>query len=1065
MMLYMQIRKKILVIFSLIIFLFLSVTSGAQQNTSRTNRYIFLPKQSKLVQTGGIAGVNRTYIVQGQFALTIDSQAAAASFAQVDANAVDDSQFQRTLDPNEVFAMTLLAGTVLNDTTVKFTGLAADGSKVSITATLQDDLVQLVAETVPPPNSADFFTFTMNTIAQRKYAGGTGEPNQPYQISTAEQMNHIGSDPNDWDKHFKLITDIDLAQYTGTQFNIIKLFTGVFDGNCHTVLNFTYTSNNETYVGIFGSIENGVVKDLILNCPNINLPWRFIGSLAGYLSSSKIENCHVLGGSVSGINFVGGLAGGTYDSEISNSSFQGSVYGGSGVGGLVGSAQAGPDTERGNIIKCYFMGEVSGSSGVGGLVGSSFRAKVIDCNVIANVSGKNIVGGLIGKQQVGEAKKCITSGSVSGIDEVGGLCGSNNGFIESCYTTADISGVQDVGGFTGQNGVNYGDVIFPGYIYDSYSRGNVAGQENVGGFVGYNDYFGTIYNCYSDGRVSGTTETGGLVGKNSNGDVINSFWDIQTSGWETSAGGVGKTTAQMLDPNTFITARWDLVGEIRNGTHEIWQMPEEGGSPVLAILNGYTLPLLKGMGTPEDPYLISDVMELGAIINYSRFAHYRLTNSIDLSDINWSVAVIAPNSNRYAFGGFFDGNGYTISNLSINGERYLGLFGIIGEGAEVRNLGVVDVNIIGSNEYIGGLSGANYGTLIQCYSSGIISGTARFVGGLVGDNRGDVIQCYSTCEVSSIVSYKGGLVGSSYGTIVHCYSTGLVTGSPRGYAGGLVGSGFDSNIDHSFWDIETSGQTISAGGAGRTTAQMQSADTFLDAGWDFIGETVNGPNDIWWILDGRDYPRLWWQLPEDNFNDGKVGPLWFEYEMAPDVTWLREINGRLQVYTSGQTEDVDAFYVCNGWRLDTTKPFAISIDFHFSKVGIGNGRLTLGLFPTLDQPLDKWAELEAGNFDNEPFYLYEVRNGEWVEEKVVERFLNDGILYISYDPISDELYFSEIGYGKQKAIWTVKGLIHEGWHSDSLYLTIGGGSQDGITLSGNDAWLDNFKIDDGAILQ
>jgi len=40
---------------------------------------------------------------------------------------------------------------------------------------------------------------------------------------------------------------------------------------------------------------------------------------------------------------------------------------------------------------------------------------------------------------------------------------------------------------------------------------------------------------------------------------------------------------------------------------------------------------------------------------------------------------------------------------------------------------------------------------------------------------------------------------------------------------------------------------------------MQMAQTFLDAGWDFVGETANGTDDIWWIPEGKDYPRLWWE--------------------------------------------------------------------------------------------------------------------------------------------------------------------------------------------------------------
>jgi hypothetical protein len=60
--------------------------------------------------------------------------------------------------------------------------------------------------------------------------------------------------------------------------------------------------------------------------------------------------------------------------------------------------------------------------------------------------------------------------------------------------------------------------------------------------------------------------------------------------------------------------------------------------------------------------------------------------------------------------------------------------------------------------------------------------------------------------------------------------------------------------------METSGQDTSVWGTGKTTAEMQTKSTFTDAGWDFVDETANGTEDIWWIDEGRDYPRLWWEL-------------------------------------------------------------------------------------------------------------------------------------------------------------------------------------------------------------
>jgi hypothetical protein len=40
---------------------------------------------------------------------------------------------------------------------------------------------------------------------------------------------------------------------------------------------------------------------------------------------------------------------------------------------------------------------------------------------------------------------------------------------------------------------------------------------------------------------------------------------------------------------------------------------------------------------------------------------------------------------------------------------------------------------------------------------------------------------------------------------------------------------------------------------------MQTTVTFLNAGWDFVGETANSTEDIWWINEGQDYPRLYWE--------------------------------------------------------------------------------------------------------------------------------------------------------------------------------------------------------------
>lgn len=81
-------------------------------------------------------------------------------------------------------------------------------------------------------------------------------------------------------------------------------------------------------------------------------------------------------------------------------------------------------------------------------------------------------------------------------------------------------------------------------------------------------------------------------------------------------------------------------------------------------------------------------------------------------------------------------------------------------------------------------------------------------------------------------------------------------------ASGLVGQNWWHVLDvlHCFWDAQVCGVADSTqGGIPKTTAEMQTASTFLEAGLDFVGEPANGTDDIWLILEGQDYPRLWWE--------------------------------------------------------------------------------------------------------------------------------------------------------------------------------------------------------------
>ena len=301
--------------------------------------------------------------------------------------------------------------------------------------------------------------------------------------------------------------------------------------------------------------------------------------------------------------------------------------------------------------------------------------------------------------------------------------------------------------------------------------------------------------------------------------------------------------------------------------------------PVLIVLCLIGLPAHAkyggGSGTADDPYQIATAADLIALgddpSDYDK--HFILTADIDL-DPNlpggkvFDDVIIAPL--RYAprgwatplFGGIFDGRNHTIRNLTIAGSGYLGLFGGLDIGAAIVNLGLEGVDIDSTAGDAGSLAGWNEGGITNCFSTGVVHALAR-VGGLVGWNLSRIRNCYSTGAVSGLAGV-GGLVGenSNLGTIANCYSAGVVSGNSPA-CGGLIGMGILSDVLASFWDIQVSGQTTTSGaGIGKTTAEMQTAGTFLEAGWDFAGETKNGTEDIWWIDEGKDYPRLWWEAAQ-----------------------------------------------------------------------------------------------------------------------------------------------------------------------------------------------------------
>ncbi|MGD0785896.1 MAG: GLUG motif-containing protein [Sedimentisphaerales bacterium] len=444
------------------------------------------------------------------------------------------------------------------------------------------------------------------------YSGGNGTPAAPYQIANVHDLLTLANTVADYNKCFIQTADINMAgraspiaiiaASTGTYSSFEgTVFSGTFDGNDHKITHFTINGgSNISYLGLFGRIDGGSVKNLGLENFSVSGTYLYIGGLAGRSLHGNITNCYSTG-TVSGSSnstYIGGLVGSnSTGNSITNCYSTGAVSGASGsseIGGLAGvnsssgsiwdcystgtvsgSLQVGDlaGYNSGTISNCYSTGAVSGNYGsiyTGGLVGYNYSGSITNCYSAGAVSGSGIVGGLVGyNYSGGSISNCYSTGVVSGSSYIGGLAGYNYGNISDCFSTGAIGGRNYIGGFTGINDSN---------ITNCYSTGAVSGDSNsldIGGLAGRH-HQGHISNCYSIGAVSGSSNVGGLVGDINSGTVSASFWDVNSSGQAASAGGTGKTTAEMKTLSTFTSAGWDFVDETVNGPNDVWRMCVDG---------------------------------------------------------------------------------------------------------------------------------------------------------------------------------------------------------------------------------------------------------------------------------------------------------------------------------------------------------------------------------------------------------------------------------------------------------------------------------------------------------
>ncbi|HML75411.1 MAG TPA: hypothetical protein PKB02_13050, partial [Anaerohalosphaeraceae bacterium] len=271
------------------------------------------------------------------------------------------------------------------------------------------------------------------------------------QIANKQDLLTMAAAIEDYDKHFILTADIDLAGQRFTTAVIARdmdasdrnfqgaSFRGTFDGRGHSIMNLTINNYNGDYVGLFGG-NGGTIKNLTLTHAMVRGDW-YAGLLVGD-NWGTISHCFVYG-SIDADELVGGIAAvntGVIERCYANCD----VYGTDTCGVAIGQ-------NYGQIYLCSAKGSVGGIWEIGGLVGENLEwGSIRDCYSMALVacrqggSPSKGAGGLVGNNNGGTISGCYSAGKVISetvFASLGGLIGSSSGeSIGACFWDVQASG-------------------------------------------------------------------------------------------------------------------------------------------------------------------------------------------------------------------------------------------------------------------------------------------------------------------------------------------------------------------------------------------------------------------------------------------------------------------------------------------------------------------------------------------------------------------------------------------------------------------------------------------------
>ncbi|ERG99004.1 MAG: GLUG domain protein [Haloquadratum sp. J07HQX50] len=575
-----------------------------------------------------------------------------------------------------------------------------------------------------------------------------------------------------------------------------------------------------------------------------------VGGLAGRIQNAgDVTNVSATGNiTAQAGSRVGGLFGdlqhisGT--DTLRNASASGDVtVNGSGddIGGLIGHHANGS-----LVIEASATGDVNTTgNNVGGLIGTG-STTVQDAFAAGNVTADGTaIGGLIGDDNGNDVTRVYARGQVTGGSAVGGLIGDGTGNLsESYWDRGATNQTNATGSGTPVTVDGYGSVGDTAAAAEMQDRAATALMEGLNYTTTWKttstypilqtQASGTEQPPRTADTIDATSASGAraeqitvsITVAAANNDPSDGFvitvqdsdglTDLDNATAVTDDTGTATFTLTQSSAGTF-EPTFAVAGDAAVSTSTTTTV-EEGAVRTYTREDGTELTATYiGSGTEDDPYLANSVTDLQVINKNTstRGENYQLTTDIDASATESSLngsSDFEPiaNATGEAFNGSLDGNGNTISNLTVNrsGENATGLISKFGASGTVQNMTLQNVSVTGGDT-TGLLVGESAGAVQNVTASGTVTGDTE-VGGLVGtaSSTSNITESSATVTTSG-TSQIGGLVGKTSGSVNDSRADGSVTAT-RSLAGGLIGD-LDLTGSEELTNITATGN-VSAGG-------------------------------------------------------------------------------------------------------------------------------------------------------------------------------------------------------------------------------------------------------------